>query len=191
MTTDPKGVVKTFFLDWGLSLAAGLMFGFAGRHEIAVADSPFSTRAFRLGFAYQNAGVLGIAVALYLIQPDWMWMYWVPSARLPIAVVVLSFFMYELAFFAGFSVAPALARRRVIMPAFVLVGAALTAGEIAARDRLGRFGTIDEYIAGTARHGLTLSPFHAEPVLTFFAIAGTASILGLVLLLRSAAHRPS
>jgi len=167
------------------------MFGFAGRREIATAASAFSTRAFRLGLAYLQVGVLGIAVTLYLMRPDWMWMYWVPSAQLPIAVVILSFAMYELAFLAGFSVAPALAGRGMMTPVFVLVAGALTAGQVASRARLEHFGTISEYAAGTAARGFTSNPFHVEPEIWFFAIAGTASILALVVLLRRVARRPA
>lgn len=175
-------MVKTFFLDWGLSLGAGLLFGIAARREAGV-RAPFATRAFRWGLAYQQIGILAIAVTLYVIRPDWMWMYWVDPRGLPIVVVLLSFAMYELAFVAGFSIAASAPTRPVVVFA-VAVGVALAAGQVAARARLANFGTLEEFrsgVAGGAAHGTAARTMMA---------AGVLSLLLLALMLRRLATSP-
>jgi len=145
-----KGVIETFFLDWGGAFGIGCVFGLAGRTEFATARSLLQTRAFRFGLAYFELAFLPIAIALYLARPDWMWMYWLDHTSLPIAVVVLAFAMYQLAFVAGFVIAPALegSKRGAGIALALATGALLTAGEFAARTRLWHFGTLAEYDRG-------------------------------------------
>lgn len=144
-------MVETFFLDWGLSFGAGILFAAAGRNEIASARSLLRSRAFRVGFAWLIAGVLGVALLLYAINPDWMWMYFF-QPRLPGAVVALAFALYPIAFVAGFALGAELASAARVAgwAAAAAVGGVITAAEYATRERLFNFGTFIEYVSGQA-----------------------------------------
>jgi hypothetical protein len=179
-----EGVIETVFLDWGLAVGAGLLFGLAGRNEVASAVSLFRTRAFRWGLAYLHIGVIAISVALYVIEPAWMWMYWVDPTRLPIVVVVLAFVMYEVAFVGGFALAAELERVRRNATWILALGmfAAITAAEIATRTRLFHFGTYDEFAAGRAPLGLETSPFHLEPAMAIVLGPGLLATVAIVVI---------
>lgn len=177
-------MIETVFLDWGLALGAGLLFGLAGRNEVASADSLFRTRAFRWGLAYLHIGVIAISATLYVLEPAWMWMYWVDPTRLPLVVVVLAFVMYEVAYIGGFALAAELERVRRnatrILAGFA--GVAITAAEVATRTRLFHFGTFDEFAAGRAPLGLETSPFHLEPAMVIVLGPGLLATVAIVVI---------
>jgi hypothetical protein len=167
-------VVETIFLDWGLALGTGLLFGLAGRREVASAPRLFATRAFRWGLAYLHVGVIAVSATLYALNPDWMWMYWVPARELPIAVAILAFVMYEVAFVAGFALAAGLERWRA-HSGWALAGllfGLITAAEATTRVRLFHFGTLEEFLSGRAPLGIDLSPFRLEPEMWVVLVPG-------------------
>lgn len=177
-------MIETVFLDWGLALGAGLLFGLAGRNEVASAPSLFRTRAFHWGLAYLHVGVIAISITLYLLEPAWMWMYWVDPARLPIVVVVLAFLLYEVCFIGGFALAAELERVRR-NATWILAGAmfaGITAAEAAARVRLFHIGTFDEFAAGRAPLGIDLSPFRLEPAMAIVLGPGLIATAAVVVL---------
>lgn len=186
-----EGVVETVFLDWPLAFGVGLLFGLAGRPEIDAAPPGFRTRAFRLGLVYLHLGIIAISVATYVLNPDWMWMYYMRASSLPVVVVAMVFAMYEASFVAGFLVGPALerARRGAGIALAVAFGVALTVAEIAARARLSHFGSFDAFHAGSARAGLTFHPFHLEAGMAVVLFGGAASIIGVIALVWSVAAR--
>ncbi len=177
-------MIETVFLDWGLALGAGLLFGLAGRNEVASASSLFRTRAFRWGLAYLHLGVIAISVSLYVIEPAWMWMYWVDPTRLPVVVVVLAFVLYEVCFVGGFALAAELerVRRNATWILAGAIGVAITAAEVATRTRLFHFGTLDEFAAGRAPLGLDTSPFHLEPAMVIVLGPGLLAIVAIVVI---------
>ena len=190
-------MIETVFLDWALALGAGLIFGLAGRREVAASPSFTRTRAFRWGFAYLHLGVLAISLTLYAIEPAWMWMYWVDPARLPVVVVVMAFLLYEICYVAGFALAAELERWRR-NSTWVLVGAmgaAITAAEFATRVRLFHFGSFDDFAAGRAPLGIDFSPFRLEPAMAIVlgpGLIATAAVVVLALRLwRSDQRRPA
>ncbi|MGH2830314.1 MAG: hypothetical protein ACRDJM_07500 [Actinomycetota bacterium] len=130
-------MIPTVFLDWGLAFGAGTLFALAGRDEISRAARKTRTRAFRWGLAYLHLGVIAISVTLYLIDRDWMWMYWVDPRALPMGIEVLAFLLYEVCFVAGFFLAAELAPRGGIALA-AATGAAISLLEVTARERLFR-----------------------------------------------------
>ncbi len=179
-----KGVVETIFLDWALAFGAGLLFGMAGRGEFASVGALMRTRAFKWGLAYLHIGVVAISATLYTIEPDWMWMYWVDSANLPIVAVVLSFLVYEACFFSGFALASEIERRRR-NATWALVGvmfAAITAGQVLTWRRLFHFGTFAEYHAGAAPLGIDLSPFRLEPAMAIVLGPGLLATVAIVVI---------
>ncbi len=163
-------MVETFFLDWPLSFGVGALFGLAG-----IGAPGFASRAFRTGFAYLQVGIVGIALALFALRPDWMWMYWVDAGALPVAVTVLAFVLYEVCFVAGFAIAQALSRRTaIVMTTAVVLG--LTAAQLLTWNRLTQFGTLAEYTRGASRGGIATDPLHLEPAMAIVMFAGTASL---------------
>ena len=179
-----KGVVETVFLDWALCFAAGLLFGMAGRGESASTGKLMGTRAFKWGFGYLHLGIVAVSVTLYVMEPDWMWMFWVSPVRIPILVVVLAFLMYEAAFIAGFAIASELERIRRNATWIVVGGlfSAITVFEFAARDRLFNFGTIAEQQAGTLGPGIGLDPFHIEPAMVVVMGPGLLGLIAAVVI---------
>lgn len=183
-------MIETFFLDWGLCVGVGLLFGRAGRREAAAAGSALRTRAFRIGFLYTQAGVIAVSLALFAMNPDWMWMYWLRPADLPVAVVVLSFALYEACYIAGFAIASELERfrRDASRAPIAALGVLLTAAEVATRVRLFHFGSVDEFRAGLAPLGIRTSPLRIEPEVWLLLGAGGVSLALLALLVRSASR---
>lgn len=179
-------MIETVFLDWGLSLGAGLLFGLAGRRELAAARSKLATRAFRWGLVYLHAGVIAVSLTLYAMNRDWMWMYWVDPRTLPVPVHVAAFALYEVCFLAGFFLASELPARA----GWALAGAlfaAITATEAAARTRLFHVGTLEEFRAGAAPPGIALDPFRVESLWWVVMIGGgiaTAAVVPLLLRVR-------
>lgn len=169
-------MIETFFLDWGFAFGTGLLFALAGRREHRAPDA----RAFAHGAFYLAAGILPIAIGFYVRKPDWMWMYWVDHATLPVAVTLLSFAMYGVAFLGGFATATWIARPLALTVALA-TGAAGVAGSIAARDRLTHFGSQLDYEIGAATRG--------GSSLAILAVTGACSI-GLLVLLLVRLQRP-
>lgn len=174
--------MATVFLDWGLAFGAGALFAIAGRDEVAGTPQRLRTRAFRWGFAYLHLGVLSISLTLYAINPDWMWMYWIDPSALPAGIQALAFVLYEVCFVAGFLLAAELARRSAWLLAG-LTAAAITTLEITARTRLFRFGTIDEFQAGTADPAIATDPLTIATEFWLVAVAGLISLAAMAALL--------
>jgi hypothetical protein len=152
--------------------------------EIATNPPGFRTRAFRWGLVYLHLGVIAVSVTAYILNPDWMWMYYVNARSLPIVIVALVFALYEASFVAGFLIGPALerARRGLGIAVAIVAGIGITIAEMASRGRLGHFGTFEEFRNGTAKQGLKFSPFHLEPVMALLLIAGVVSTIAIVVL---------
>ena len=180
-------VIETFFLDWPFCFAAGLLFSMAGAREIARARSPYKTAAFRTGFAYTQAGLLGIGIVFYALRPDWMWMYWVESARIPVVVVVLCFAMYEVAFLAGFALGPVLAAR--VKTTIAATAICLGAAEYAPRTRLLHLGSLEGFTAGEPAE-IAFSPFHVTGMGWAVLAIVPLSAAALILLALRVARRP-
>jgi hypothetical protein len=144
-------VVETIFLDWLLSLGAGLLFGRVGLRTVRPGEPLLRSRAFVLGAVVQVL-LTATSVILYSLSDDWMWMYWVDPAGLPLGIVVLAFVMYGVAFLAGFLVAPELERLRM-GAAWWAIGATavgITLLELFAWERLTTLGTFGQFASGTA-----------------------------------------
>ncbi|HVL88914.1 MAG TPA: hypothetical protein VM841_01635 [Actinomycetota bacterium] len=181
-------MATTVFLDWGLAFGAGVLFAIAGSGEVAETPRRLQTRAFRWGFAYLHLGVLSISLTLYAINPDWMWMYWVDPAALPAGIQALAFVLYQICFLAGFLLTAELARRSAWLLAG-LTAAAIIALEITARTRLFRFGTIDEFRAGTADPAISTNPPSIATEFWLVAVAGAVSLAAMAVLLLKLVRR--
>jgi len=182
LQSEREGVIETVFLDWALALGAGLLFGLAGRGEVASSSSLVRTRAFRWGLVYLHLGVLAISITLYAIAPAWMWMYWVDPSHLPIVVVVLAFVLYEVCYLAGFALAAELERwrRNATWGLAIAMFLAINAAEIATRTRLFHVGTYSEFAAGRAPLGIRFSPLHLDPVMAIVLGPGLIATVAIV-----------
>ncbi len=168
-------MIATVFLDWLLSFGTGTLFAIAGHAEVAGAQHRLRARAFRWGMLYLHLGILSISLALYAVERDWMWMYWVDARALPAAIQVLAFALYEVCFIAGFFLAAELQRRAAWLIA-AATAAAITTLEVAARTRLLRFGSLAEFQAGTAAPAIDLDPVRVQPEWLLVSVAGVASL---------------
>lgn len=177
-------MIETVFLDWALAFGAGLLFGMAGRGESAAVGALVRTRAFRWGLAYLHIGVIAISVTLYVIEPAWMWMYWVDPRQMPLVVVVLAFLLYEVCYFAGFALASEIERirRNATWAIAGAMFAAITAAEVTTWHRLFTFGTHTEYAAGSARPGIETGPFHIEPAMVIVLGPGLLATAAIVVM---------
>ena len=177
-------MVETIFLDWGLAFGAGLLFGMAGRGESAAVGALVRTRAFKWGLAYLHIGVIAISVTLYVLEPDWMWMYYVDPAGVPLVVVAISFLLYEVCYFAGFALASEIERirRNVTWAVVGVMFVAITAAEISTRDRLFQFADSRDAWLLAPRKGLTLDPFHIEPAMAIVLGPGLIATVALVVI---------
>ena len=59
----------------------------------------FKSRAFISG-SLVTLGFIGLAAYSYTIAPDWMWMYFVDPAGIPLWMVIALFVAYYLAFWS-------------------------------------------------------------------------------------------
>lgn len=75
-------MVKTIQLDTLLTLGIGLFFAM-WRMEREGAEPFWRQPAYGVGFAYTMMIGVGIAVVCYLVNPSWMWMYWVDPGAIP------------------------------------------------------------------------------------------------------------
>lgn len=177
-------MIETVFFDWVLSFGVGLLFGIVGRRELESARARQAPRAVRWGFAGQSRAVIPVALALYALAPEWMWMFWVDPGRLSLGVEVFAFGMYYVSFLAGFLLAPELERLRKNLgwgvwaagSVGLAVAAALTA------ERLGALGSVAEFEAGRA------ASFAGAPLLVA-AVGLPASSVVIVLALIGLARR--
>lgn len=174
-------MVETIFLDWALCFSAGLLFGMAGRGESASTGKLMGTRAFKWGFGYLHLGIIAVSVTLYVMEPTWMWMYWVNPDVVPIGIVVISFLMYEAAFIAGFAIASELERIRRNTTWIVVGGlfAAISVFEFAARDRLFFFAA---GLDAARVPGLDLDPFRIEPAMVIVMGPGLLGLAAAVVI---------
>ena len=177
-------MVETIFLDWALCLSAGLLFGMAGRGESASTGKLMGTRAFKWGFGYLHLGIIAISATLYVMEPEWMWMYWVVPGQIPILVVVQAFLVYEVCFLAGFAIASELERIRR-NATWAVVGAlfaAITVFEFTARQRLFYFADRPEVDLLNRHPGISFSPFHIEPAMWIVLGPGLLGTIAAVII---------
>ncbi len=175
-------MVETIFLDWLLSLGTGLLFGRLGITTLRPGRSRLSSAGFLAGAAVQVL-LTAVSLSLYALSAEWMWMYWVDPAGLPVGIVVLAFAMYAVAFLAGYLLAPELERIRMGSAWWavgaVAVGATLL--ELLAWDRITALGSLSEFASGDA-------PGLGGTFLVVLAVGG-AAVIGLGLWLALSVRR--
>ena len=151
-------------IDAALTATLGTAFYTAAKEHIST-DRPLITGPYYLwGMAYNVVVGMGIAITAYVLNPDWMWMYWLDASRLSPAFTVYVFFLYPAMYTFGFLIADQAEKLRkggsllllAALVSFLLLFILLTFG------RLWNVGTIAQWDAGTCvpmiGPGLTFTP---------------------------------
>lgn len=184
----------TIPLDATLTTALGVAFHMAAGERLeaggpaqAGAGAPSGARSllsspyYRWGMAYNTAVGMGIAVAAYALQPDWMWMYWLDASRLPIWTVLYVFLLYPAMFTFGFLLAHEAKKLRPGGGGALLTGllALLLCFIAATWGRIWNVGTISEWDAGACTP-LIGAGFAALPLTWVLSIGFAVAIVSLV-----------
>ena len=143
-----------------VTLGIGLLFSLAAHKGVRGGESVFHTRHFRLAFAYLVVVGMSVAVICYLIEPDWMWMYWVDYRKLSLAVVACAFCFYPVMFCLGYLMVPELEKLRPGLAWQVYYGVNVAAMVVilVLIHRLWHVGTIEQYANGQAPGLVSLQP---------------------------------
>jgi len=145
----PKGVVKTFIIDWPILILIGLIFGYG------VKGTPprgfFWTRAFVTGKLILTL-FIAIVYYSYTLAPDWMWMYFLDTSALPAWCVWYVLILYYFAYTAGFAITVEGRKSHGWYPPLLMI--VMIAAEVllilALKDRYLAVGTLKEFMAGQA-----------------------------------------
>lgn len=188
-------MIKTIQLDMFVLFGMGLLFSIAAHKGGRPEGSVFRTRHFKLSLAFAVLVGGGIALACYIIEPDWMWMYWVNYREVPLAVVVYAFCGYPAMFVLGYLLAPELGKLR---PGFdwhvyYLVNVVIIAICIIFIHRIWHVGTIEQYASGDAPGMIALGPFRILTVGWILLLATPpigASLIWLYLKISREAGQP-
>ncbi len=96
MTTIPADLIITFIL--------GLIFSISLFPQLKRCGRVFLNRYFFSSLAFLTIFCMPIAIYCYVLFPDWCWMYWVDSEKVPFYLVFIAFGFYYLSFSTGFFV---------------------------------------------------------------------------------------
>ena len=179
---DQTGTVQ---LDVFLTFLLGLLFALVSPK--ADLQKPLLTRhSFQLSFLYLLVVGVGVAVGAYVINPAWMWMYWVDPRGIPVShLIVLFGFIYPGSFMLGYLLAPHLKAAgwgwRILA---VLIGYEVIMVLATLSTRLLKVGSFDQWVQGQAVPLFSFSPLSFTPLFYELLIGlGIALIGGIGLLL--------
>lgn len=104
-----------------LSLGVGIAFALAqGDHET---EKPFYRSAFFLvGLAFHFVFAFGVALLCFVLEPDWMWMYFTYRPIAPNALAAYVFCGYFAMYLLGYLLTRAVRESAGVRPAAVLLG---------------------------------------------------------------------
>ena len=178
--------VMTVPIDAVLTTTLGTAFYTAAKKHIQ-SDQPLLTTPYYLwGMTYNIVVGMGIAIVAYLLNPDWMWMYWVDTSRLSFGFTAYVFLMYPTMFTMGFLMADQVEKikKRGSFLLLVALNTVLFLFILLTLGRLWKVGTISQWDAGTTvpllGPGFSVTPLAVALAIGFFL----AAISGLWLLRR-------
>ncbi len=179
---DQSGTVQ---LDIILTGLLGLLFSLMSPKDDQ--QKPlFKRKSFNLSFLYRLISGVGVAVGAYIIEPAWMWMYWIDPSGIPVSHIVFLFaVIYPGSFLLGYLAAPYLEKAgwgwRVL--------AALVAYEVIfvivnLTTRLWKVASFEQFAKGETVPLVSFSPFSLTPLAVELTIGlGIAVSSGVALLL--------
>jgi len=178
---DRTGTVQ---LDIFSTFLLGLLFSLDSPRQ-DLQKTLLKRKGFRIGFLFNLVVGVGIAVSASIINPDWMWIYWVDPKGIPASHIAVIFaLLYPAWFMLGYLIAPHLDRAgwggriAALVPAFELVFILSTLPT-----RLRRVGTFEQSATGDMAMMLTLSPLSFTPLAIALIIGVAVAIPGLIGLL--------
>lgn len=159
---DQTGTVQ---LDVFLTFLLGLLFSLVS--PAADLQKPLlKRRSFQLSFLYLLVVGVGVAVGAYVINPAWMWMYWVDPADIPVShLIVLFGLIYPGSFLLGYLLAPHLKsvgwgwRVLAIVAGYEVILILSTLPT-----RLLKVGSFDQWMQGQAVPLFSFSPLAFTPL---------------------------
>jgi len=180
-------VILTVPLDAILTALLGAIFYSAARKHIPEGAPLLKSPYYWWGQCYNLVIGVGIAVTAYTINPDWMWMYWVDTDRLPFGFEVYVFCMYPAMFTLGFFLAEQLEKiREGLCIKLVCFLAVFLAGFILlCFDRLWNVGTVKNWESGTTIPIIGGDPLAVTPLAwALITVLVTATGVGSWLLVK-------
>jgi hypothetical protein len=153
-------VIKTIPLDMFLCFGMGLLFSIAALKGGQPEGSLFKTRHFWMSMTYMVLFTIGVVVFGYIIEPDWMWMYFLDYREVPLALEVYAFLFYPIIFCFGYMMAPELEKVRpgLANGVYYAVNVAIVVVILAFIKRLWHVGTLQEFMNDNAPGFITLDP---------------------------------
>jgi hypothetical protein len=153
---DQTGTVQ---LDVFMTFLLGLLFSLVSPK--ADHQKPLLKRhGFQLSFLYMIVVGVGVAVGAYIIEPAWMWMYWVDPRGIPAShVIVLFGFIYPGSFMLGYLLAPYLKSAGWGWRVFAIgVGYEVILVMCTLTTRLLKVGSFDQFVQGQTVPLFSFSP---------------------------------
>ncbi len=179
---DQSGTVQ---LDIILTGLLGLLFSLMAPKDDF--QKPLLKRkSFNLSFLYMLISGIGVAVGAYIIEPAWMWMFWVDPKGIPVSHIVFLFaLIYPGSFLLGYLVAPHLDSAgwgwRILA---VLIGYEVIFVIFNLTTRLWHVASFEQFAKGETVPLVSFSPFSLTPLAIELTIGlGVAVSSGIVLLL--------
>lgn len=119
----------------------GELFSWTVIPQILKGKKIFLNKYFFTLLIFQTLFCMPVSVYCYIVYPDWCWMYWIDSKRVPLYFVVLAFSFYYVSSVSGFSLVKKTNNIKLLRISliFLLVFTILTF------KRLFYVGTIEQY----------------------------------------------
>ena len=171
-------MIKTIQLDTMLTSCLGLLFAL-WRME-ADNNAPFwRDAAYRTGLKYTYLVGVGIALTAYLVNPSWMWMYWVDPRAIPWWHMAVIFVIgYPALFTLGYLIGVELEKIGFGLIGFVLWFIVLLTVIVLT---LGRLWKVSDYARypGSYDPLIGFSPFHVSGMALVLIIGIPVALYGL------------
>lgn len=140
----------TIPIDAALTTTLGSAFYTAAKEHIKPDEPLLSSPYYLWGMAYNVVVGMGLAITAYVMNPDWMWMYWLDASRLSAGFTVYVFFMYPAMYTFGFLITDQAEKLRIggsllllaVLAAFLVLFILLAFG------RIWNVGTTAQWDAG-------------------------------------------
>jgi hypothetical protein len=182
-------VIATVPFDLIFSVLVGLVFAGCARQQFSGGAQPWGRELVAV-LSFEAIILWPVALYYYLVYPDWSWMYFVDSRRLPSGVSILVLLAYVATLLGGYLAGWALLRarrERVLLAAMGGVSLTIAVFVISCRHRLLSSGTFAEYHAG---HALSVGEGKLAWALGVTSIGVCAAIILVGLTLWEQGKRP-
>lgn len=180
-----REVIETLPLDILLSLGLGMTFSMAQDEKEKDKGSVFSSTYFLVGLVFHFVVAFGVALACYIMYPDWMMMYFGDRRKVPKAIIGYIFTGYFAMYVLGFLVVPPLKKlhRGLPLASFISLMAFIFFFIGITFSRLWHVGDFEEYHRGEA------PPITETPLFSVLGLSMPGAVGGLVAVLLALRRR--